>query len=59
MSAKCDALVKNGTWELVPPNSFSISLVASRCFALNVYLVALLVGIKLVLLQKVFINILT
>ena len=36
----------------------TISLVASGCFTLNVYLMALLIGIKLVLLQKVFISIL-
>ena len=36
----------------------TIPLVPSECFAINVYLMALLPGIKLVLLQKVFINVL-
>ena len=36
----------------------TISLVASGCFALNVYPMALLKSIRLVLLQKVFINVL-
>ena len=36
----------------------TIPLVPSECFALNVYLMALFPGIKLMLLQKVFINVL-
>ena len=49
-------LRNQGTYS--PRFFLQISLVASGCFALNVYLMAILTAIKLILLQKVFINIL-